>query len=205
MNGMLATNVAILVRDMTGAGRHVDISMQEVVTSSLVINQPWYSFAGGVQGRRRPEGSNFGQVMPCKDGYFVTQEGGGATWDAIADFYDRPELKEPRFAEPAQRMRNGHELDPIILDAAKDRTMAEMFTTASEEFRMLFGIVQTPEDLARCEQLEARHFFQEVDHPVIGKIRVPFRMWNMSAGGAVYRRPAPLLGQHNAEILEQLE
>ncbi len=205
MNGMLATNVAILVRDMTGVGCHVDVSMHEVVTSSLVINQSWYSFAGGVQGRRRPEGSNFGQVMPCKDGYFVTQEGGGATWDAIADFYDRPELKEPRFAEPAQRMRNGHELDPIILDAVKDRTMAEMFTTASEEFRMLFGIVQTPEDLARCEQLEAGCFFQEVDHPVIGKVRVPFRMWNMSAGGAVYRRPAPLLGQHNAEILEQLE
>ena len=83
--------------------------------------------------------------------------------------------------------------------------MAEMFATASEEFRMLFGIVQTPEDLAHCEQLEARGFFQEVDHPVIGKIRVPFRMWNMSAGGAEYLRPSPLLGQHNAEILEQLE
>jgi crotonobetainyl-CoA:carnitine CoA-transferase CaiB-like acyl-CoA transferase len=205
MNGMLATNVALLVRDMTGVGQHVDVSMQEVVTSSLVINQPMYSFAGGVQGRRRPDGSNFGHVMPCKDGYFVTQEGGGATWDTIADFYDRPELKEPRFADPAQRMRNAPDLDPIILDATKDRTMAEMFATASEEFRMLFGIVQTPEDLAHCEQLEARGFFQEVDHPVIGKIRVPFRMWNMSAGGAEYLRPPPLLGQHNAEILEQLE
>lgn len=204
MNGMLATNVAILARDMTGAGQHVDVSMQEVVTSSLVINQPWYSFAGGVQGRR-PESGNFGHVMPCKDGYFVTQEGGGATWDTIADFFGRPELKEPQFAEPAQRMRNSHELDPIILDATKDRTMAEMFATASEEFRILFGIVQTPEDLARCEQLEARGFFQEVDHPVIGKIRVPFCMWNMSAGGAAYRRPAPLLGQHNAEVLEKLE
>jgi len=203
MNGMLATNVALLTRDMTGLGQHVDVSMQEVVTSSLVINQPYYSFTGGVQGRRRPEGNSFGQVTPCKDGYFVSQEGGSITWDEIANFFGREELKAPRFADPAQRMVNGHELDAIILDATKDRTMAEMFKTASEQYRMLFGIVQTPEDLANCAQLEARGFYEDVEHPVIGKIRVPFRMWNMSAGGAACRRPAPLLGQHNAEVLSK--
>lgn len=200
MNGMLATNVALLARDLSGLGQHVDVSVQEVVTSSLVINQPYYSFTGGVQGRRRPEGSSFGQVMPCKDGYFVTQEGGGVTWEGIADFFGRDELKEPRFADPAQRLVNGHALDEIVLDATKDRTMAEMFKTASEQYRMLIGIVQTPEDLANCPQLESRNFFQEVDHPVIGRIRVPFRMWNMSATPASCRRPAPLLGQHNAEV-----
>jgi crotonobetainyl-CoA:carnitine CoA-transferase CaiB-like acyl-CoA transferase len=204
MNGMLATNVALLTRDMTGLGQHVDVSMQEVVTSSLVINQPNYSFTGGVQGRRRPEGSSFGQVTPCKDGFFVSQEGGSITWDEIANFFGRDELKHPRFADPAQRLLHGHELDAIILDATKDRTMAEMFKTASEEYRMLFGIVQTPEDLANCAQLEARGFYEEVEHPVIGKIRVPFRMWNMSSGGASCRRPAPLLGQHNAEVFSTL-
>ena len=200
MNGMLATNVALLTRDLTGAGQHVDVSMQEVVTSSLVINQPYYSFAGGVQGRRHPEGSSFGHIMPCQDGYFVSQEGGSATWDTIADFFGRAELKEPRFADPAQRLVNGPAMDAIIQDATKDRTMAEMFKTASEQFRMLFGIVQTPEDLANCPQLDARSYYQEVEHPVIGRLRVPFRLWNMSAGGASCRRPAPLLGQHNADV-----
>lgn len=200
MNGMLATNVALLARDLTGLGQQVDLSMQEAVTSSLVINQPYYSFAGGVQGRRRPEGSAFGQIMPCQDGFFVTQEAGGGTWDEIADFFGREELKDERFADPVQRIVNGHELDAIILDAAKERTMAEMFKTASEQYRMPFGIVQTPEDLAKCPQLEAREFYQEVEHPVIGKIRVPFRLWNMSASAATCRRPAPLLGQHNLEV-----
>jgi crotonobetainyl-CoA:carnitine CoA-transferase CaiB-like acyl-CoA transferase len=170
----------------------------------LVINQPNYSFTGGVQGRRRAEGSSFGHVTPCKDGYFVAQEGGSATWNDIANFFGREELKDERFANPAQRLLHGHELDAIIIDAAKDRTMAEMFRTASEQFRMLFGIVQTPEDLANCPQLEARHYYEEVDHPVIGRIRVPFRLFTLSAGGATCRRPAPLLGQHNAEILAEL-
>ena len=204
MNGMLATNVALLTRDMTGIGQHVDVSMQEVVTSSLVINQPNYSFAGGVQGRRKPEGGSLGHVTPCADGYFVAQEGGSATWDDIANFFGRDELKDERFSNPAQRMLHGSELDEIIKDAVKDRTMAEMFRTASEQFRMLFGIVQTPEDLANCPQLAARDYYQEVDHPVIGKIHVPFRLFNLSAGGATCRRPAPLLGQHNAEVLAEL-
>ena len=69
---------------------------------------------------------------------------------------------------------------------------------------MLFGVVQRPEDLARCPQLDAREFFQEVDHPVIGHIKVPFRLWSMSDGAAVYRRPAPLLGQHNAEVYSEM-
>jgi crotonobetainyl-CoA:carnitine CoA-transferase CaiB-like acyl-CoA transferase len=204
MNGMLATNVALLARDLSGVGQHVDLSIQEVVASSLVINQPYYSFAGGVQGRRRAEGSSFGNVTPCKDGYFVAQEGGGITWDGIADFFGREELKDQRFANPAQRLSNGHEMDAIILDATKDRTMSEMFKTASEQYKMLLGIVQTPADLAACPQLEARRFYEEVEHPVIGRIRVPFRLWNMSASPATCRRSAPTLGQHNAEVYSTL-
>jgi crotonobetainyl-CoA:carnitine CoA-transferase CaiB-like acyl-CoA transferase len=92
-------------------------------------------------------------------------------------------------------------MDAIILAATQDRTMAEMFKSAAEKYRMLLGIVQTPEDLANCQQLEARAFYEVVEHPVIGKIRVPFRLWNMSEGGASCRTPAPLLGQHTTEVL----
>jgi crotonobetainyl-CoA:carnitine CoA-transferase CaiB-like acyl-CoA transferase len=178
----------------------VDVSIQEVVNSTMVINQPFYSWTGGVQGRRRPTGAMFGNVMPCKDGYFVGQAGGGAAWDDVANFYGREELKEDRFADAVQRIVNGQALDEILIDATRDRTMAEMFKTASEEYRMLFGIVQTPADLAECPQLAARDFYEEVEHPIIGRIKVPFRLWNMSESPARYRRPAPLLGQDNAEV-----
>ena len=69
---------------------------------------------------------------------------------------------------------------------------------------MLLGIVQTPEDLANCPQLEAREFYQEVDHPDIGKIKVPFRLLNMTDTAPQYRMPAPLLGQHNEEVYTKL-
>jgi crotonobetainyl-CoA:carnitine CoA-transferase CaiB-like acyl-CoA transferase len=199
-NGTVATLFTLLLRDTTGQGQHVDVSIQEVVNSTMVINQPFYSWTGGVQGRRRPTGAMFGNVMPCKDGYFVGQAGGGAAWDDVANFYGREELKEERFADAVQRIVNGQALDEILIDATRDRTMAEMFKTASEEYRMLFGIVQTPADLAECPQLAARDFYEEVEHPIIGRIKVPFRLWNMSESPARYRRPAPLLGQDNAEV-----
>lgn len=200
LNGALSSVFALLVRDFTGEGQHVDVSIQESVASTMVRIQPNYSWTGSVQGRRRPVGSMFGNIMPCKDGYFISQPGGGATWDQIAEFYGHEELKEPRFANVEERAAHGGEFDEIILNAVKDRTMAEMFRTASEQYRMLFGISQTPKDLANCPQLESRDFYQEVDHPVIGKIKVPFTLFNMTETPSRYRTPAPLLGQHNEEV-----
>jgi crotonobetainyl-CoA:carnitine CoA-transferase CaiB-like acyl-CoA transferase len=203
LNGALSTVFTILLRDTTSEGQHVDVSIREVVASTMVHHQPYYSWTGAVRGRRRPVGTMFRNIMPCKDGYFISQPGGGATWDQIAEFYGVEELKEPRFADAEQRAANGEELDGIIIEAVKDRTRAEMFKTASEKYRMLLGISQTPEDLANCPQLEARNFYQEVDHPVIGRTKVPFRLFNMTETPSRYRMPAPLLGQHNEEVYTQ--
>jgi crotonobetainyl-CoA:carnitine CoA-transferase CaiB-like acyl-CoA transferase len=163
-----------------------------------------YSWTGAVQGRRRPGGAQYGHVQRCKDGYFIWQTGGGAEWSDIVEFFGMEALKEERFATLSGRTVHGEELDRLVLEATKDRTMQELFRTASEQYHMLFGIVQEPADLARCPHLEAREFFQEVDHPVIGRIKVPFRLWSMPEAPAVYRRPAPLLGEHNAEVYREL-
>lgn len=200
LNGCLAGLIALHARDECGEGQHVDVSLQDVVTSSMIVHQPMYSWAGGVAGRRRTGGSNYGHVQPCKDGYFIWQTGGGAEWSDILDFFGSEGLRDERFTTIAGRTLHGEDLDRLVVEATKDRTMDELFHTASEKYHMLFGVVQRPEDLARCPHLEARAFFQEVDHPVIGRIKVPFRLWNMSESEATYRRPAPLLGQHNAEI-----
>jgi len=200
LSGAVATLAALHARDLLGEGQHVDVSLQDVVASTLIIHQPFYSWAGAVQGRRRSGGSSYGQVQPCKDGYFIWQTGGGAEWTDIAEFFGKEELKEERFSTVAGRTVHGEDLDRLVCEATENRDMQELFRTAAEKYHMLFGIVQEPEDLARCPHLEARDYFQVVDHPVIGRIKVPFRLWSMSDSPAVYRRPAPLLGQHNAEV-----
>ena len=200
LSGVVGVLAALHARDMWGEGQHVDVSLQDVVTSTLVIHQPMYGWTGAVQGRRRPSGSSYGQVQRCKDGYFIWQTGGGAEWSDIVEFFGTETLKEERFSTVAGRALHGEELDRLVIEATRDRTMQELFRTASEKYHMLFGVVQEPKDLAQCPHLAAREFFQEVDHPVIGRIKVPFCLWSMPDAPAVYRRPAPLLGQHNQEV-----
>jgi len=90
-------------------------------------------------------------------------------------------------------------LDEIVLNNIKNRSKWELFPKAAQT-RMLFGLVHTPLELAVCAQLESRDFYREIEHPVIGKIKVPAVLFNLSLTPYVQCGPAPTLGQHNREI-----
>ena len=64
--------------------------------------------------------------------------------------------------------------------------------------------MNTPEDLFEDEHLKAVGFFETIEHPSEGTLRnigVPVR-FSKTPGG--YRRPAPRIGEHSAEILTEL-
>jgi crotonobetainyl-CoA:carnitine CoA-transferase CaiB-like acyl-CoA transferase len=199
LNGAAATAMALFLREVAGYGQQVDVSVTECVASTMMSTQTIYPFMGGIQARRRPTGGMFGHPMPCADGWIIAQTGGGASWKDIAEFFGKPELLEPRFSDQAQRAQFGEELDRIVLDAIKDQGKWDLFPRAAQA-RMLFGLVQTPSELANCPQLEAREFYREVQHPVIGKIKVPAVLFNLSLTPYSICAPAPTLGQHNVEV-----
>ena len=203
LNGAGATTMALFHQSMTGEGQHLDVCITECVASTMLATQSMYAYTGGVQARRPAEGTLFGNPMACADGWVIGQTGGGATWDTQVDFYGMEELRQPRFSEAAQRINNGAEMDALMEEGIKDRGRWELFHEASRN-RMLFGLVQTPEDMASCLQLESRGFYREVEHPVMGHVRLPAVLLNMSATPYQLRLPAPLLGQHNLEVYGRL-
>ena len=194
-----ATSIALFGSEFTGQGEHVDVSITECVASTMMATQTMYPFMGGTQVRRRPAGSMFGHPMPCQDGWIIVQTGGGASWEDLAEFFQCPEMLEERFADRGQRAENGEELDRIVIDSIKERGKWELFPKAAE-YRMLFGLVQTPSELAHCPQLESRNFYREIDHPVMGRVRVPAELFKLSETPYQLRQPAPTLGQHNHEL-----
>lgn len=194
-----ATAMALFNREFTSAGEHVDVSITECVASTMMATQTIYPFTGGTQTRRRASGSMFGNPMPCRDGWIIVQTGGGASWEDLAGFFQSPELLEERFADRAQRAENGAELDRIVVESIKERGKWELFPQAAAA-RMLFGLVQTPLELAQCPQLESRNFYREIDHPVIGRLRLPAELFKLSETPYQLNQPAPTLGQHNREI-----
>jgi crotonobetainyl-CoA:carnitine CoA-transferase CaiB-like acyl-CoA transferase len=194
-----ATAMALFAQQSSGQGEHVDVSITECVASTMMATQTIYPFIGGVQARRRAEGSMFENPMPCRDGWIIVQAGGGATWEDLANFFEAPKLLEPRFADRAQRAQHSREMDQIILESIKNKGKWELFPKAAQA-RMLFGIVQTPSELAECPQLESRNFYREVAHPVMGRLKVPAELFKFSETPYQLLRPAPTLGQHNREI-----
>ena len=193
------TSMALFGREFTGLGEHIDVSITECVASTMMATQTMYPFMGGTQIRRRASGSMFGHPMPCQDGWIIVQTGGGASWEDLSEFFQCPEMLEERFANRAQRAENGEELDRIVIESISERGKWELFPLAAE-YRMLFGLVQTPSELAQCPQLESRNFYRESDHPVMGKVRVPAELFKLSETPYLLSRSAPTLGQHNREI-----
>ena len=199
LNGAASTAMALFHQENTGQGQHIDVSITECVASTMLAAQTIYPFNGGTQHRRRSQGGMFSHPMPCSDGWIIVQTGGGVTWEGLAEFFESPVMLEPRLADPEQRAHHGSELDQAVLDAIKDRSKWELFHKAAEQ-RILFGVVQTPTELADCPQLESRNFYREVDHPVMGTINVPAVLFNYSLCPYQDPGPSPTLGQHNQEI-----
>jgi len=64
--------------------------------------------------------------------------------------------------------------------------------------------VQTIREVVNDPQIAARGMIVEMEHPIAGKVRLPNMPFHFSNADVSPRRPAPLLGQHNREILKDL-
>jgi crotonobetainyl-CoA:carnitine CoA-transferase CaiB-like acyl-CoA transferase len=61
--------------------------------------------------------------------------------------------------------------------------------------------INSAEDLLSSEQLNARDFFVETEHPRAGRFTVPSSPYRFSKSPLRWERPAPLLGEHNEDVL----
>ena len=92
------------------------------------------------------------------------------------------------------------EVDALVTPWLMQHTKKEMIDICVEN-RIPFGPIWTVEDLLESPHLKERKFFAEVEHPEAGKLKYPGHACELSETPATIRRPAPLLGQHNNEIL----
>lgn len=200
--GILA---ALAERDRTGQGQQVDVSLVESTFSSDEYNSGMYSHAGGIR-RRFYSRHTFAypqDILPCKDGYVVVIPGAGGFPELMAILLEDPALIEhPLFTDTRERFMSWQAFDELVAPYFMSHTARELVARA-QELRMPFALVPAPEDLLEDEHLRERAFFQSVDNPKAGVYRFPgppFRMTETPARSG----PAPLQGEHTAEILERL-
>ena len=211
INAAAATLVALFARDKTGRGQHVDISESQLMNTlqrgyTAAINR----FQGTSYQRLGPRGSGkmwpYG-LFPCKNGYVSIMTLEDYHWKSFVEAVGSPEwTQDPRFTQD-QFARAGYidELDAHLTGLLMDYTKEEVFHIAQfkSKDQMPFVPVYNAKDLAEGEQLKERNWFVEIDHPDTGVLKYPGAPAKLGKTPWRITRRAPLLGEHNEEILCQ--
>lgn len=213
---VIGTLFALYYRNLTGEGQWVDVSMQECVLATTWSMQSYWDINKVLikrQGTRVARGSiAVRNVFPCKDGYiswriFTAQQ--APMLRALIDWMDENgmagELKHINWEQVDMNKVQQEQIDrweEIFAKFFLNHTKEELYVECSKRGAMLFP-VNNPKDLLKNEQLKAREFWEEVEHPELGvTITYPGAPFKSSEAGWRISRRAPLVGEHNEDIYE---
>ncbi len=207
--GMYAyTNIlsALMLRDKTGKGSGIDVSMLEALTEWMGFPL-YYAFDGAAPPPRAA--ASHATIYPY--GPFAAGDGkkvmlglqNEREWQSFCDrVLEKPELKsDPRFESNFKRNENRAALEAIILDVFSGLTAAQVITRL-EEAPIANAQVNTMADVWAHPQLQARDRWRMVDSPAGA---LPALLPPGVNNQFDYRMDGiPAVGQHNAAILEEL-
>lgn len=200
-----AVAAALLRRERTHDGEHIDVSLMDAQLAWLTYMAATY-FATGKD--PEPAGSRHPTIVPyqafaTRDGFLNVAVGNDGIFQRLCAALDRPELaRDPRFATNPARVENRGALEPLLENLFRTRTTAEWQSTLNEH-AVPAGPVYRVSDIDRDPQVRARKMVLELTHPKAGTVRQfgpPFRSGHERGA----HTPPPLLGEHTEEVLQSL-
>jgi CoA:oxalate CoA-transferase len=112
-------------------------------------------------------------------------------------------LEDPAFADNAARMRNRERLRPLINAKIREATV-EQWIERLNAADVPCGRVMSLAEVFSDPQVLAQEMVLEIEHPGHGRVRMTGFPVKLSATPAQLRRPAPQLGEHTDEVLDEL-
>jgi crotonobetainyl-CoA:carnitine CoA-transferase CaiB-like acyl-CoA transferase len=206
MTGMVATSTvlgALLHRQRTGEGQHLDLALLDVALAASVHLGQNYLSTG-----RTPQRAGNGSLLfapsncfPCKEGHILIQIGNDNQWQRLCKALGRDDwLGDVRFAKNAERMRHKAEVDDAVSGVTRGwdkQALSKMLGEAGVPCGPVNDVAQAFEH----EQVKHRGLRVEVDHARLGKvalIRSPLRF----AKTPVQHRAPPSLGADTRAVLQ---
>jgi len=208
LHGALAVMIALDERARTGLGQHIDLAQLETVVPSTAQAQLDYQMNGRVWKR---VGNRHRRMAPhgCypargEDRWVVIAIDGDAEWKRLIELMENPAwASDPRFADAEARLGNSSALDDLVGAWTRDHDRDEV-ACKLQRAGLKAGPVLNPADLLEDPHLKARGFFQMIDREVVGRRPYPGLGVRFSKTPLKNRMPAPVLGQHNEEILRRV-
>jgi crotonobetainyl-CoA:carnitine CoA-transferase CaiB-like acyl-CoA transferase len=197
----IATLAAIFWRGNGGTGQHIDMSTQHAIMH-LEKSQLRRYVDDGISPDRTGMGRLLETLVRGKDGnYVVIILSSQLQWTGLFEAMGRPKwASEPPFDTQAGRSANYPKLREHLQAWADNFTAEEMFHMV-QGCRSACAPVYLAEHFARSPQIAERGFLIDIEHPVAGRLKYPGRAYKFSRESWEGTEPAPLLGEHNREIL----
>ena len=202
--GAIATMCALVARETTGEGQWIDLSMQEATAAAVEhVAGSWFGVKASEPRRGSLHWSRFFRVAKCRDGYVMHCCLGD--WTSLIEWVKSDgkaqDLVDPQYEQIMYRALMAEHMFDVLDEWVKDYPRDELLERA-QLLRQPYAAVRKPEELFDDEQLKARGYFVEVEHPELGrKFRYPGAPYMFNGTPWRVRRRPPLAGEHTQEIL----
>jgi len=200
--------LALYHRERTGRGQHIDISMVDSMFHAHELAIQGHSITKG-KWRQKRSGSKSALNSPqgiykAPEGYIVLQVM-PSQWPSICRAMGMPELEhDERFADLGGRHKNRGELNAIVEEWLATHTTDAEVLAKLEAARVPCAPVLDPADAIGHPYFESRRAIRRINDPIIGEVIIPGNPLRFSEFPFDLDQVAPLLGQHNAEVLGEL-
>ena len=200
--GSAACVAALLSRQFSGQGCEIDLSLQEGVAAVM----PYELAHAAYHEPKKREMLGFALMpnvyLPCKDGYVVLMAVLEGHWRNLMEAAGNPEWGELEvFGNARERGRNWDALEPLLLEWTMSHTGEEIARLAQERGVPCFP-AYTVGQMMESDHVRERAFLHELTSPQSTRFNLPGHPIRMSATPWRSFRPAPRLGQHTAEVLQ---
>jgi crotonobetainyl-CoA:carnitine CoA-transferase CaiB-like acyl-CoA transferase len=199
---------ALDYRRRTGQGQHLDLSQLETslhFMAPLLLDRAITGRDPGRMGNRHPAAAPHG-AYPCRgeDRWCTIACHSDVDWEALCRVMGYPAwTQEERFATLLERKSHEDELDALVGQWTRAWEAYDLMQRL-QQAGVPAGVVQTSRDLFEDPQLQHRGHFVLLDHPEMGRHPVQRSEFRLSRAQAQFRSPAPLLGQHTAQVCKEI-
>jgi CoA:oxalate CoA-transferase len=139
----------------------------------------------------------------CKDGYIIIATVGDEHWLRLCRAMGKPEwASDPGYRTKRQRWEKKYVLAEEIEKWTANYTVKEVGEILDRE-RVANSPILNIKQVVEDPHLNAREYFVEVEHPIIGKAKIPGIPFKLSETPGKVERSSPLVGENNELILSK--
>jgi crotonobetainyl-CoA:carnitine CoA-transferase CaiB-like acyl-CoA transferase len=205
MNAAYAITAALYERERSGRGQYVDVAMYDTIVALSERSLTAYSLTGHVLERgHEPYLAPWGP-FECSDGWVALLVATERDWGRFCEVIGRPDLvgQEGATSGPERAKSMSGRLGEIIGEWFHRHTTAEAVEKLVAA-GLPIGPVQNAQEVFECPQVAARRQLIDVPDPILGTVRLVGPPFKLSGDVEPVRKPAPLLGEHTSEILQEM-